>query len=265
MSNLLNINRVAFSIGDKEIYWYGIIMSLAIITAIVVAMFLCKKKKLNTELPLNIALIVIPTGIIGARFFSCLFDTGLSLADFFNFRTGGMSIIGAIIFGGLALFVYMLIKKEKHPMVYFDILCTVLILAQAIGRWGNYFNEELYGMVIEPFSFFATFPFAVCIDGVYYQALFFYEFIANLIGFFMISSLFLKSKNYGLATSVYLVYYGTIRSILEPLRQSKFILQYGNIAVSSLMSYVMILAGVILLIAINIYNEKRRKYGEKIY
>ena len=264
MRNLLVANRIAFSIGDRDIYWYGVIMCVAIITAILVAMFLCKKKQLNTEIPLNIALIVVPAGIIGARFFACLFDAGLTLSDFLNFRTGGMSIFGAIVFGGLALIVYVLLKKEEQSLIYFDILCSVLILSQAIGRWGNYFNEELYGMVIAPYSVFATFPFAVMIDGVYYQALFFYEFVANLIGFLIISKIFLKSKKHGLATSVYLIYYGTVRAILEPLRQSKFMLYYSNIAVSSLLSYVMIAAGIILLIAIIVYNGKRRKYDKKV-
>ena len=261
--NLNCVSRVAFSINGTEIYWYGIIMCLSIIFAVAVAMILCKLKKINTELPLNIAIVIIPFGILFARLFACLFDSSLSINDFFNFRTGGMSIIGAIIGGGVALLIYCLIKKERRPLIYFDILCSVLILAQAIGRWGNFFNQELYGALIDDGSFFARFPFAVLIDGRYYQALFFYESIANFIGFWIISHIFLKEKNEGYSTAVYLTIYGVIRTILEPLRQQEYILMMGNIAISRLFSFLMIFVGVILFICLKIRDKKRKLYNEK--
>ncbi len=263
MINQICIDRIAFHIGETPVYWYGIIMCAAIIVAIVIAMLLCKKKNLSTELPLNIALVVVPFGMLGARLFACLFDASLSVSDFFNFRTGGMSIIGAIIGGGLALLVYCLIKKDKKPLIYFDILCSVLILAQAIGRWGNFFNQELYGEIIDPSSPFAIFPFAVLIDGVYYQALFFYEFVANLIGFFLVAGLFLKQKNEGYATAVYLAFYGLTRTILEPLRQQEYILRLGNIAISRLFSILMVIAGIALFIILIIRDKRRLNHGKK--
>lgn len=263
MMRLLALSRVAFSINGTPIYWYGIIMCLSIITAIVVAMFLCKKKGINTELPLNIALVVVPFGILTARLFACLFDNSLSISEFLNFRTGGMSIIGAIVGGGFALLIYCFIKKEKTPLKIFDILCSVLILAQAIGRWGNFFNQELYGNLIDSNSFFARFPFAVLIDGVYYQALFFYESIANLIGFAIISCTFLKEKNYGYATAIYLTYYGLVRAILEPLRQQEYILRLGSVAISQLLSILMVLFGVVLIIILKTKNLRRIKNGKK--
>ena len=263
MIDLTCISRVAFSINGTDVYWYGIIMCLAIISAIVVASILCSKKNIHTDVPLNIALVIIPFGILGARLFACLFDSSLSLADFFNFRTGGMSIIGAIIGGGLALLVYCLIKKDKQPFIYFDILCSVLILAQAIGRWGNFFNQELYGAVIEEGSVFASFPFAVLIDGVYYQALFFYEFIANVIGFVILAIMFIKQKTYGYVTAAYLIIYGAVRTILEPLRQQEYILMLGNVQVSRLFSILMIIAGISLVIYLKLRDEKRINYGKK--
>lgn len=263
MTEFLCISRVAFSINGTEIYWYGIIMCLAIVAAIIVATLLCKKKNINAETPLNIALVIIPFGILGARLFACLFDASLSLTDFFNFRTGGMSIIGAIIGGGLALLIYCLIKKEKKPFNYFDILCSVLILAQAIGRWGNFFNQELYGAMIEESSIFARFPFAVLIDGVYYQALFFYEFLANLIGFVILSIIFIKQKEFGYVTAAYLTIYGSIRTILEPLRQQEYILMLGSIQVSRLFSILMIVAGIGLFVWLKIKDKRRVSYGKK--
>ncbi len=248
MENFLGVNRVAFKIGEFEVYWYGIIICAAILTAIFVDCLYCKKKGYPTDLPLTIALVILPTGILSARLFSVLFEPGLSMADYFNFRTGGLSIIGGIIGGGLGLLVYCLIKKRKNAFELFDTLCVVLLLAMAIGRWGNFFNSEVYGQVIDSSSYFARFPFAVEIDGVFYQALFFYESCANLLGFVIMTFIFLYSKQTGFATAFFLIYYGTVRSILEPLRQSQYVLKLAGIPMSQLMSFFMIAVGVGVLI-----------------
>ena len=258
MERFLGVDRVAFTIAGTDIYWYGIIMCLSILVAIAVAIMYCKVKKYDTEMPLNIALVVVPVGILSARLFSVIFEDGLSMSDFLNFRTGGMSIIGAVIGGAIGLFVYLLIKKPQNKFVYFDTLVVVLILSQAIGRWGNYFNNEVYGQVIESGSFFARFPYAVKIDGVYYQALFFYEFVLNLVGFLILSLIYLCSEKKGIPTAFYLIYYGIVRTILEQFRQEEYILRLGNIAISRLFSMAMIVIGVVLFVIVLI-NVKRKK------
>ena len=263
MNKLLEVNRVAFTIGKTDIYWYGIIMCLSIIVAILVATMLCKVKKYDTDMPVNIALVVVPAGILSARLFSVLFEKGLDFSDFFNFRTGGMSIIGAVIGGALALGIYLLIKKPRDLFIYFDVLVVVLILAQAIGRWGNFFNGELYGQVIDSESMFACFPYAVEVDGVFYQALFLYESILNIIGFVALALIFLCSEKRGLPTAMYLIYYGLVRTILESLRQEEYILRLGNIAISRLFSILMIAIGVVLLIIVLIRNRKHEVRNEK--
>ncbi|MBO5345063.1 MAG: prolipoprotein diacylglyceryl transferase, partial [Clostridia bacterium] len=85
MDNFLAVDRVAFRVGDFEIYWYGVIICLAIIVAVVVATMFCRARKYNTEIPLNIALVILPTGILAARFFAVIFDDSLVLSDYFNF------------------------------------------------------------------------------------------------------------------------------------------------------------------------------------
>lgn len=263
MNKILAVDRVAFSIGSTDIYWYGIIMCLAILVAICVATTFCKVKKYDTEMPLNIALVVVPFGILSARLFSVIFEEGLEISDFFNFRTGGMSIIGAVIGGAIALLIYSFIKKPESKLLLFDTLVVVLILSQAIGRWGNYFNSEVYGQVIEDGSFFARFPFAVKIGGVYYQALFFYESVLNLVGFFILAITYLCSDKKGLPTALYLIYYGVVRTILEQFRQDQFILKLGNIAISRLFSLAMVVAGIVLLVFIIIKAQKKRVLNEK--
>lgn len=263
MDRFLGVDRVAFSIGGTDIYWYGIIMCASILVAIGVAMMYCKVKKYDTEMPLNIALVVVPVGILSARLFSVLFEEGLSMSDFFNFRTGGMSIIGAVIGGAIGLVVYLLIKKPENKWIYFDTLVVVLILSQAIGRWGNYFNNEVYGQVVEAGTFFARFPFAVEIDGVYYQALFFYECVLNLVGFLILSLLYLCSDKKGLPTATYLVYYGIVRTVLEQFRQEEYILRLGSVAISRVFSVAMIVIGIAMLILVLIQARKKKVLNEK--
>lgn len=258
MESLLLVDRVALTIAGFDVYWYGIIICAAIIVAVVMATAFCKMKKYDTEMPLNIALVILPTGILAARLFAVLFDASMSLTDFFNFRTGGMSIIGAVIGGGLGLLVYLLIKREKNMLRYFDTLCVVLILAQAIGRWGNYFNAEVYGQVIDASSWMARFPFAVEVNGVFYQALFFYEFVLNLIGFGILAFLFLKTNTSGYVTSGYLIFYGIVRTVLEPLRQEAYILKVAGLPVSQICSILMIIVGVGML-AYTIVKTKKSK------
>ena len=263
MSKLLDVYRVAFTIAGTEIYWYGIIMCVAILMAIGVGIMLCKVKKYDTDIPINIALVVVPAGILSARLFSVIFEKGLSFSDFFNFRTGGMSIIGAVIGGAVALLAYILIRRPKDKWIYFDILAVVLILSQAIGRWGNFFNGEVYGKLIESGSAFARFPYAVKIGGNYYQALFLYESILNVIGFLLLSIIFLCSKKRGLPTAMYLIYYGAVRTFLETLRQEEYILRLGNIAVSRLFSLIMIAIGIVLFIVILFKSRKHEGENEK--
>ena len=258
MEKLLN-SRVAFTLFGIEVYWYGVFITLGILSAFIIAFFLCKKKGLNQDVPYYILLAVVPIGILSARLFSVIFEDGLSLKDYFNFRTGGMSIIGAVIGGAIGLTLLCIIKKINFFELA-DVLVVVLILAQAIGRWGNYFNNELYGQVItnEAWQFF---PFAVNIDGVYYEALFFYESALNLIGFAGLMCLFWFTKDKGLCTGTYLCYYGIVRFFLEPRRQAEYILQAGSLPMSRDLSLVMFVIGLSILIYIIVkkYSKKNKK------
>lgn len=256
--NFMCMDRVAFSVKGYDIYWYGLIICCAIILAVLIACLYAKKKGYGSDLALNTALVVIPSGILGARLFSVLFDDTLEMSDFLNFRTGGLSIIGGIVCGALGLLLFCLIRRDKDIFKYFDVLVVVLILAQAIGRWGNYFNQEVYGMKIESDSFFAVFPIAVKINGSYYMALFFYEFCFNIIGFIMLSNIYFNAVANGYTTALYLVYYGMVRTILEPYRHPSYILMWNGLQISRLFSFLMIIIGIVLYIAISIKITRKK-------
>ena len=168
-----------------------------------------------------------------------------------------MSIIGAIIGGAIGLILLKLIKK-RSLLDSTDIIVTVLILAQGIGRWGNYFNSEIYGqLVTNPALQF--FPFSVMIDGNYYEALFFYEFILDLIGFIGLFVIYKKVQIRGVATASYLLYYGTIRSILETRRNTKYILTVFGAPYSIIMSVIMIISGACLLAVVLVKYYRNKK------
>ncbi len=265
MLEFFNYRSIAFTVAGYDIYWYGLIICAAILIAILIACAYSKKKGYGSEMPINIALVVVPSGVLGARAFSVMFEETLTWADYFNFRTGGLSIIGGIICGALGLLIYCLIKRDKDVFKYFDVLAVVLILAQAIGRWGNFFNQEVFGHEIAATSIFARFPIAVKIDGQYYQALFFYESCFDLIGFFVLTNVYFGSVANGYTTALYLVYYGLIRTILEPLRHSEYILMWNGLQISRLVSFLLIFVGIILYIAISIKITRKKvyKYGKK--
>lgn len=257
--NILGIDRVAFTIFGLEIYWYGIIISSAIVIAYILSFYLVKIRGHHDGFNFEILVAILPLGILFARLFSVLFDSGLSISDFFNFRSGGMSIIGAIIGGLIGLIILKFVKK-RSILDSADLLVVVLILAQGIGRWGNFFNGEIYGAeILDPNLQF--FPFAVEIGGAFYEALFFYEFVLDILGFIGLFILYRKVKIRGVVTAGYLMYYGTIRTILESRRNSKFILKLGSIPFSQMMSIIMIVAGVCLLVVVlvNYYKNKKGK------
>ena len=252
---MLLSREVAFTIFGVDIYWYAVIITSAIILALLLSFILVKKKKLNSDMPMDIFLAIIPLGIIFARLFSVLFS-GVGIGAFFQFRDGGLSIIGAVIGGVIGLVILSLIKKKDYNFLMLaDLVASVLILAQAIGRWGNFVNQEVYGWQVIDANW-QFFPFAVEVGGNWFLALFFYEFVLDLIGAIILLCVYLKSKITGLTTAIYLIYYGLIRLILENFRDSRFILRFLGMPISQVISGIFLISGVAIVVYI-IYKAKK--------
>ena len=258
MQNLLNPG-ITIPIGDGfTIYYYAIIIVFGIICAAVVAGILFKHRNLPADWVLDLLLCVLPLGIIGARTFFCLTDPSTSIADWFTkFRDGGLSIIGGVIGGTLGVVLFCLIHKLNFLRVA-DCVVPGVILAQAIGRWGNFANQEVYGPEITNPAL-QWFPMGVFIDDVqeWHYAFFFYESVLNLlifIGLFLLMWKFTK-KPHGLALSGYLFGYGVVRSIMEPLRDSQFILG-SSLPISQVFALCMAIGGAVLFVAILLVNKK---------
>src|SRR5574344_921034 len=145
MNNFLWIN--GFTIFGLQIKFYGIFMATAFVVGLLLVQKFCKWKGYNENLPFDLILVVFPSAIVGARLNYVLFTLGertWTFAEILAIWNGGLMIYGGIIFSVIALAIYCAIKKVNLVKIM-DLIAPVLILGQAIGRWGNFFNQEAYG------------------------------------------------------------------------------------------------------------------------
>lgn len=216
----LNISRVAFTIGSKEIYWYALIILLGFFAGLSLALVGCEKRGLKKDHIWDIGLIGIIAGIIGARIYYILFDLDSFKGDWlsiFRIWEGGLAIYGGVIAAVLSTFIYCRVKK-LNVLNTFDVCCVGLLLGQAIGRWGNFMNCEVYGR-------FTNSLFGMSIDGrPPVHPLFLYESLWSLAGVILILLFRDKKTKNGQVICFYFFWYSLGRLFLEGMRDSEYIL-----------------------------------------
>lgn len=241
-------------IDPIEIYWYAIMIVTGMIAAIVAAIFMAKKKGFNYNLIIDTALVLIPLGIVGARLWFVVFPYEGGSHNFKDFwdvidiRDGGLGIYGGIIFGAIGVFIVSKWKKIS-VLKLLDIVAPCVLIAQAIGRWGNFFNQEAYGTLVTNPSM-QWFPLSVyiehctqCCNGVggWHLATFFYEFLWNTVGFVAIYWYCYKRNEIdGIGVCAYFLWYGIGRAWIESLRTDSLMLGNTGIRVSLALSLVMV-------------------------
>ena len=260
LSALLWPNHPYVKIFGQEIYWYAIIIVCGMIAAYFVISLLFRRRNMSPDLFLTFFVITLPVAIVTTRLFYCI-TGGVPVSDWFRWsaiREGGLSIVGGII-GGAASVIFICIVKKVNFFRVGDCVVVGLLLAQSIGRWGNFVNQEVYGGVVtnEALQFF---PFAVYIDSTssWHYAFFFYESMVMLTTAILLFFNAWKNgkKPNGVNTACYFIVYGLTRTIMEPLRDGEFIL--GNkVPWSMVMSICMLVAGVGLLFYVLFTNKKR--------
>lgn len=237
---------VAFNIFGIDVRWYGIIMSAAIIIATVLALRNGKKSGFREDDVLDLCLIAIPLAVIGARLYYVIFNFEIyrdSLMSIFNTRAGGMAIHGGLI-GGIIGGVGVCLYKKLNIMKMADIAAPSVILGQAIGRWGNFINQEAHGGPTD-------LPWGIMVDGVRVHPTFFYESAWNFIIFLFLMKLLNTKKYDGQLAAVYLIAYSAGRFFIEGLRTDS--LMWGPFRVAQLISVAMIASG----IAIHFYFREK--------
>ena len=236
----MNLSPIAFSIGEKSVYWYALIILFGFLMGILIVTLDCEKRGLKKDNTLDIAIYGLVAGILGARIYYVLFSLDEFRDDWlsvFYIWEGGLAIYGGIIGAGISTFIYCKIKK-LNVLNVFDICCVGLLLGQAIGRWGNFFNCEVYG---RPTEFFLGMSIN---SGAPVHPLFLYESLWNLV--FIITSLLLfkRRKFDGQVFASYLMYYGIGRFMIESLRTDS--LYFGPFRVSQLVAVGCFFAGALI-------------------
>ncbi len=250
------MNPVAFHIFGQPIYWYGILISFGVLLGIFLAMRNAKLFGVEQDTIIDFALLAIPLAIIGARLYYVVFEWESyqeNLVDIFNIRKGGLAIYGGVIGGIVAGLIFTRWKKLDFWNLA-DICAPSLILGQAIGRWGNYVNQEAYGYVVKN-QRWQWFPAAVFIEASqqWHLATFFYESLWNFIVFIFLLLYRKHRRKTGEVFLFYITLYAFGRFFIEGLRTDS--LYIGNIRVSQLLSGVLIAIG----IAFFIYRRRNDK------
>ena len=246
------MSRVAFSIFGLDIMWYGVLMASAMILCVFLALKEGKRVKISEDDILNLAIIAIPCGLLGARLYYVIFNWSWyskHMSEILNFRGGGMAIHGALIAGLLTGYIFTKVKKINFLKMA-DAVMIGMPLAQAIGRWGNFINQEAHGGP-------TNLPWGIMVDGVKVHPTFLYESIWDAL-IFVFLWMFRKKKKYeGQIIVYYIGLYSLGRFFIEGLRTDS--LMIGPLRMAQVIS----LVGVIGAIIAHIYLSKKENSKTK--
>ncbi|MGO2696555.1 prolipoprotein diacylglyceryl transferase [Bavariicoccus seileri] len=257
------INPIAFRIFGWPVHWYGIIIAIAILVAVQMCDVEAKKRGYRDDFIVNLVYWVIPFGFIGARFYYVLFELPYYLqhpTEIIAIWQGGIAIYGGLIAGALVFGLYCR-HHNASMLVLLDIAAPAVLLAQAIGRWGNFINQEAHGgettrAFLESLHLPQFIIQQMNIDGVYYHPTFLYESLWSLLGVILLliarySSMKLRV---GDQISFYLIWYGFGRFFIEGLRTDSLYFFSTGLRVSQIVSLVILFVGIISFI----YRYKKK-------
>lgn len=246
-----------FAIGNFPIYYYGITLAFAIFVGVLISNKIAIKEYFMPQIIPNIATSVIIGGIIGARLYYCVLNWG----HYFNnpievlaLREGGLSIHGAIL-GGVIVLYYQAKRNNIELLKLCDICAMGMPIAQAIGRWGNFFNSEAFGLPTGlPWKMFVRQPLRPdkYFYNDYFHPTFLYEALLNVLIFIVLYKVIMPKykEKAGLITAYYLLLYSIVRFFIEYLRLDcvKYVL---GVPVPQLVSAVVIIVTGYIIIRAN--------------
>lgn len=255
------MDKIALDLGFIQIYWYSIMIFIGLLVACMVIFFEAKKQKLEEDFLINLIFYSIIIGVVGARLYYVLFNINyyfqkpLEILQIWN---GGLAIHGGLL--AALIFINYYCKKHKvNTFKLLDIIVVGLIIGQAIGRWGNFFNQEAYGNIttlkhlqnLHIPSFIIN---NMYIAGEYREPTFLYESLFCFLGFLIMLGIrkFSFKMQVSTLTGFYLIWYGFIRFFIESLRSDSLML--GPFKVAQLISIIFILTGLFFLLK-NFQNQ----------
>lgn len=254
-----HVNRVAFSIGDFNIAWYGILIAAGLLLALIYCMVRAKQFNIAVDDLCDAMVFSLLFGVVGARLYYCIFYVDAwgqnpffsnPLTIITGIRDGGLGIYGGVIAGFLTAFIFCKIKKISSGAM-FDLASFGLLIGQAIGRWGNFVNQEAYGST-------TNLPWRMVISAEQnpVHPCFLYESLWCVIGFIILHIYSKRRKFNGEIFLMYISWYAFGRFFIEMLRTDS--LMIGNLKVS------MVVAAVFFIAAMSLLIYKRIKVKEAI-
>lgn len=259
------MNKVLITIGPFTIYWYSFIIIAAVLLGSAIATKYSRNQNMPSTIISDMILGLVISAIIGARAYYVIFNfTEYKdyLLDIFQVWKGGLAIYGAII-GGTIYLLYYCKKKKVSFIKMLDVCSLSLLLGQAIGRWGNFFNQEAYGVVTTDTHLRSMFipEFIIkgmYIEGAYRTPTFLYESLWCLIGVLILATIRKKSSQIvGKQISFYMIWYGIGRFFIEGMRTDS--LYFGNYRISQIVSLIVAAIGAIWYITIYLKTHKKIK------
>ncbi len=258
------MNPVIFKMFNIEIRWYSLLILIGIILGIFIIEKEVKKQNISKEDIFNTCFYAIIFGILGARIYYVLFNISYykyNILEIFTIWNGGLAIHGGLIAGTLTIYIYAK-KKKFNFLQLLDIIVPSVILAQAIGRWGNFFNSEAHG-----FATTSTFlqklhvPDFIIegmnIGGIYYLPTFYFESLWCLLGFIILIIVRkFKYTKIGVTTCLYLMWYSFGRFFIEAWRTDSLML--GGFKVAQIVSCLLFIISLIYII----YLSNKGKYAD---
>lgn len=247
------MNPVIFNIGSFELRWYSVLIAFAVIIGYVMIMSESKRFKIKKEFMFNMMFWTLIFAIIGARLYYVAFNLeyySSNIVEIFQVWKGGLAIHGGLLFGTITIIIYCKKYKVRVGKIL-DIIVPPLLLGQAIGRWGNFFNSEAYGSIVtyQQLVNMKIIPQFIIdnmfINGSYHLPMFYFESLWCLLGFFL--SLFLRRRKYikdGQLVAFYMMWYGAARFVIETFRTDALL--FNGIRVARVVSVLMFIAGLII-------------------
>lgn len=262
------MNDVFINLGFVKIYWYSIMTLLSLFVGGIIVIKESKKWKINEDFLINLFFYLIPISYIGARIYYVIFNFDYykyNIIEIFKIWEGGLAIHGGLIFGLLFIIFYCR-KYNVRTYRILDMSVVGLLIAQAIGRWGNFFNQEAYGVQTTLIQLKELYIPDFIIDGmqingVYYHPTFFYESLWCLLGFIIF--IFIRKYKYlklGQLTSLYMIWYGVGRFFIEKMRVDSLML--GDFKMAQIVSIVMVVIGIILYFVKNKGSKLENLYND---
>ena len=240
------MDPIAFTLFGIEVRWYGLFIAIAVMLGTILALREAKRRGVKEDTIIDLLLFAIPSAIIGARLYYVIFSWDNyknNLMEILNLRAGGLAIHGAIIGGAIVAIIFAKVKNISFWKIG-DIVAPSLILGQAIGRWGNYANQEAHGGPTD-------LPWGIIVDGIKVHPTFLYESIWNFgVFIFLLWYSRKKAKGDGEVFLLYLILYSVARYFIEGLRTDS--LMFGSFRVAQLIS-------LLIIVIFSVVFYKRRK------